>query len=236
MAIRVTCPGCHKRFTVSEKFAGKTGPCPKCKTPIRIPTKQDEVKLHGPEELGAGVRGSVATKPILREETSLGPVAITMIAAAGLVTVIVAAMLGWADFFASGALVKSTIALLVVSPPLVIAGYSFLHGDEDLDRLRGKPLYVRAAICSLAYIILWGAYAYVAGQFLTGELWQWLFVVPPFLVVGGLAALASLDLDFGSGFFHFAFYLFVTVLLRWLVGMGWVWQIVEQSPYPPGLP
>lgn len=232
MAIRVTCPGCHKRFKVSEKFAGKSGPCPKCKTVIRIPTKDQEVKLHGPEELGAGVRGTVATKPILREETKLGPVAIASIAAGGLVTLMVAAILGRAEFFAEGSLVKSTIALLLVSPPLVIAGYSFLRGEEDLDPYRGMALYRRAGICSLAYMVLWGVYAYVAGQFLTGELWQWLFVVPPFLVVGGLAALASLDLDFGSGFFHYCFYLFVTVLLRWLAGMGWAWQIVEQSPFP----
>ena len=41
---------------------------------------------------------------------------------------------------------------------------------------------------------------------------------PPFLVVGASAALATLDLDFGSGFFHYCFYLFATVLLRWLAG------------------
>ncbi len=236
MAIRVTCPGCHKRFKVSDKFAGKSGPCPQCKTLIRIPTERDEVKLHGPEELGAGVRGATATKPILREETKLEPVAIASIAAGGLVTLLVAAILGRTGFFAEGALVKSAIALLLVSPPLVIAGYSFLRGEEELEPYRGLTLYVRAGICSLGYIILWGVYAYVAGRFLTGELWQWLFVVPPFLCVGGLVALACLDLDFGSGFFHYCFYLFVTVLLRWLAGMGWVWQIVEESPFTTGGP
>ena len=30
MAITVTCPGCHKKFVVSEKFAGKSGPCKYC--------------------------------------------------------------------------------------------------------------------------------------------------------------------------------------------------------------
>jgi hypothetical protein len=37
--------------------------------------------------------------------------------------------------------------------------------------------------------------------------------------------LACLDLEYGNGFFHYAFYLLVTVLLRWLAGMGWVWEI-----------
>jgi hypothetical protein len=236
MAIRVTCPGCHKRFKVSEKFAGKSGPCPNCKVVIRIPTKDEEVKLHGPEELGAGVRGAVATKPILREETKLEPVAIASVVAGGLVTLLVAAILGRTGFFADGAVVKSAIALLLVSPPLVIAGYWFLRGEEDLEPYRGMPLYVRAGICSVVYVVLWGAYAYVAGLFLTGEIWQWLFVVPPFLCLGGMAAFASLDLDFGSGFFHYCFYLFVTVVLRWLAGMGWVWHVVEESPFPTGGP
>ena len=35
MAIDVTCPSCHTRFQVSDKFAGKSGPCPKCKNTIR---------------------------------------------------------------------------------------------------------------------------------------------------------------------------------------------------------
>jgi hypothetical protein len=228
MAIRVTCPGCHKRFKVSDQFAGKSGPCPECKTIIRVPTKDEEVKLHGPETLGAGVRGAVTTKLILREETRLDPVKAAMIGAGALVVLIVTAILGRSGFFQQQAVFKSAIALLLVSPPLVIGGYSFLHDDEDLEPYRGTILYIRAGICSLAYIVLWGVYSYVAGQYLTGELWQWLFVVPPFLVVGGLVGLASMDLDFGSGFFHYCFYLFVTVMLRWLAGMGWVWQIPDK--------
>lgn len=37
MPILVTCPGCKAQFNVSEKFAGKQGPCPKCKAVITIP-------------------------------------------------------------------------------------------------------------------------------------------------------------------------------------------------------
>ncbi|OHB80409.1 MAG: hypothetical protein A2V98_19715 [Planctomycetes bacterium RBG_16_64_12] len=228
MAIRVTCPGCHKRFRVSDQFAGKSGPCPQCKAIIRVPTKDEEVKIHGPEGLGAGVRGVTTAKPIARIETKLSPVAAASISAATLVVLIVTAVLGHAGFFQDDGLLKSAIGLLLVSPPLVIAGYSFLRDDEDLSPYRGLALYVRAGICSAAYMALWGIYAYVAGQYLTGELWTWVYVAPPFFVVGGLAALASLDLDFGSGFFHYCFYLAVTVLLRFLAGMGWVWEIPEK--------
>ena len=231
MAIRVTCPGCHKRFKVSDQFAGRSGPCPNCKTVIRIPTKDEEVKLHGPEGFGAGVRGAMTTKPILREETTLQPVFLLSVAVGTLLVLIVTAILGRADFFGQQTVFRSTIALLLVSPPLVIAAYSFLHHEEDLDPYRGKALYIRAGICAAVYIGLWGVYGFVAGRYVTGELWQWLFVAPPFLVAGGLVALACLDLDFGSGFFHYCFYLFVTVLLRWLAGLGWVWEIVEESPF-----
>ena len=36
MAIKVLCPGCRTLFTVSDKFAGRTGPCPKCKAPFLV--------------------------------------------------------------------------------------------------------------------------------------------------------------------------------------------------------
>jgi hypothetical protein len=59
---------------------------------------------------------------------------------------------------------------------------------------------------------------------LTGDIWNWVFVAPPFLITGALVALASLDLDFGSGFFHYAFFVLVSMVLRWAAGMGWLWQ------------
>lgn len=228
MAINVTCTGCHKRFQVSDQFAGKSGPCPKCKTVIRVPTKEEEIKVQEPEDRAPGARGAPAPKPLLRNETKMTAVGVMLIVVSALVVLIVTAVLGQAEFFADGVLLKSTIGLLLVSPPLVIAGYSFLRDDEDLSPYRGKELYLRAAICSLIYISLWGVYSYLSGRVLTGELWTWVYVAPPFFVVGAAAALATLDFDFGSGFFHFSFYLFVTVLLRWLAGLGWVWHIAEE--------
>ncbi len=35
--IRVTCSRCHTRFTTSNSNAGKTGRCPKCNRPLRVP-------------------------------------------------------------------------------------------------------------------------------------------------------------------------------------------------------
>jgi len=235
MAIRVTCPGCLKRFNVSDKFAGKSGPCPNCKTVIKVPAKGEEVKLHGAEELGAGVRGAIAVKPIRREEAKPRLVPALSICAAVLVVLIATAVLGRTAFFADHALLVSTIGLILVSPPLAIAGYTFLRDEEDLFPHRGRALYVRAAICSAAYIALWGIYAYFHGRYLTGPPWEeplgWMLFVAVYLSGGGLISRACLDLDFGRGFFHYCFYLFVTVLLRWLAGLGWMWEISRDLPY-----
>ena len=230
MSILAVCNKCRKSFKVSDKFAGQTGPCPNCKAPLKVPTKQEEVKVHAPTQFadgGRSVTGELLTKPIARKQTKLQPVVAVAIggAAAGVLLV------SWvAGGVIQSSVVIRTAGLMLISPPLVVAAYSFLRNDE-LQPYQGVELYVRATICGLVYVLLWGGYGYVAGAgFLTGDLWEWLFVAPPFLVVGALAALASLDLDFGNGFFHYSFYVLVTVLLRAATGMGWIWDIAEAAP------
>ena len=73
MAILVVCPGCTSRFTVSDQFAGRTGPCPKCKKPITVPTPEaQKVTIHEPERPAA----TPGAKPL-----TPGPSAVTMPAA-----------------------------------------------------------------------------------------------------------------------------------------------------------
>jgi hypothetical protein len=227
MAIVVVCPGCHKRFTVSDQFAGRSGACPNCKADIRVPTKDEEIKVHDPSQFGPGVRGATphpSVKPIARSETKWSPVVAGGICGAVLAVLLVTWAAGRAGLFTESWLMPA-LGLLLVSPPLVIAGYFFLHDQEDLAPYRGKVLYIRTAICSLTYMALWGVYGIVVDQGLVGEIWSWLYMAPLFLVAGGFAAWACLDLEFGSGFFHYCFYLLVTVLLRGLADMGWVWDV-----------
>jgi len=230
MSILVVCPGCHTRFKVSDRFAGKSGACPKCKAQIQVPGKDEEVKIHVPTEFaggGRGATGKLALKPIARKQTRFNPVALAAIGGGTLAVLTVAWALGRVGLF-QNSLIGCGVGLLLVSPPLVIAGYTFLH-DEELEPYQGKSLYVRAGICAVAYVALWGIYSYLAQVYLAdvapnGELWNWVFVAPPLMVMGALAALASLDLDFGNAVFHYCFYVLVTVLLRWAGGMGWLWQ------------
>lgn len=224
MSIQVICPGCHARFKVSDKFAGKSGACPKCKGMINVPSADQEVKVHTPDQFagtGRGAAGKLVLKPIARRETKLTPVAAVAVAgsvlAVGLVTWLAADILREQILFRG-------IGLLLISPLIAIAGYTFLR-DDEYEPHRGRSLYVRAALCGLGYTVLWAVFGHVADTALTGELWSWIVVAPPFIITGGLCALACFDLDFGSGCFHYCFYLVLTMALRWAAGMPWVWNL-----------
>jgi len=79
-------------------------------------------------------------------------------------------------------------------------------------------------------MILWGMFALLSSQeIINGEIWNWMFVIPSFVAIGGLIAMACFDLEFGNGAFHYGFYLIATLALRWAVGMKWVWDTVEAA-------
>jgi hypothetical protein len=225
MSILVVCNGCRKRFSVKDKFAGKTGRCPNCKQPITVPGKA-EVVIHEPEQFdrgGRGTSGQLVLQPILREEIKFNPLTAAAIASAAAI-IFAAAFLGGKIALFAGSPLLAALGLTLISPLVALAGYSFLY-DDSLEPHKGGPLLIRSAICGLMYALLWGAFAYLSDIVLTGEVWNWLFIAPPFLVCGAMVAVTSLDLEYGNGFLHYSFYLLVTIFLRWMAGMGWIWNI-----------
>ena len=54
----------------------------------------------------------------------------------------------------------------------------------------------------------------------TSEMYQWVFIGPLFFAAGAVAALASLELDWGPAVIHYSFYVLVTATLRWLAGLS----------------
>ena len=51
MKTPVTCPGCHRRYEVDERFAGKTLKCAHCETSMRVPAAEPD---DPPEQPGFG--------------------------------------------------------------------------------------------------------------------------------------------------------------------------------------
>ena len=225
MSIIVVCPSCRKRYAVNEKFAGKTGHCPNCKHPIRVPAQTAEVKIQTPEPFENGGRSTtdqLVLRPIAREQTKFNPLAAAGIACVA-VAIFAGALLGGIIGLFNNHHFFTTAGLALVSPLLALAGYSFLY-DDELEPYKSKSLFIRSAICGLSYTLLWGVFAYVSDIVLTGEVWNWVFIAPPFLAAGTMVAVTAFDLEFGNGFFHYSFYLLVIILLRWTAGMGWIWD------------
>ncbi len=225
MSIIVVCPGCRKSFKVSDKFAGRSGPCPNCKQTIRVPTKEEEVKIHVPTQFAHGGRskeGKLLLKPIARRYAKFHPMTVAVVSCATIATMMIAWLGGRMGLFLYP--VTTALALLAISPPLALAAYEILR-DDELEPYRGLPLYVRMGLCGLGYAVLWGVFAVFIAPALTGELWNRVFILPPFVAIGGLMAMGAFDLEFGAAALHAGFYLLVTLLLRWLAGIPWSWNI-----------
>ncbi len=231
MPIQVTCPGCMKRFSVAEKFAGQKGPCPKCKQIITIPKKEDEVVIHAPDHSEAGsigAGGRHVLKTYKRRDTKFQPLVFTGVVGCVLVALLLALVIR--SVGAPEIWLKATAAILL-GPPLAWAGYTFLR-DPELEAYYGTPLAIRSIACGLVFALLWAVFVFLGYQFFGEdalkkglEIWQMVVLIIPVFAAGTLAAYASFDLDPGSAFFLCAMYFAVTVLLR----------LVASLPALPGL-
>jgi hypothetical protein len=231
MPIAVICPGCKTHFRVNEKFAGQKGPCPKCKTIVVIP-QIEEVKVHAPEEFeaaGKDSKGRPTAKPILREETKVSPVQIGAMVGG---TIAVLAITWFGKSLIKDLIAVKAIGVLAVSVPLAAGGYAILR-DDELEPYRGKWMWLRAAICGIIYSALWGGFfralKYIPADVISTP-WIWLFIVPPFFLVGAGVAWGALDLDFGSGVFHFGLFALCALALYGLLGGPYFWQPPTNTP------
>ena len=216
MPLTVVCPGCKKRFTVSEKFAGQKGPCPKCKVEIEIPALGDQVVVHAPESATLkDSKGQSVSKPILREETRFSPKVAIGVGAAALVVLVLALILRQSESIPAPIPILGAI---LFAPPLALGGYTFLRSDE-LEPYTGQDLWIRVSACAASYAFLWGAYWFVSSQLELQDIYQLLIIVVPIVLAGGFAAYASLDLDYLMGLVHYAFYLLVTGGLALFIGV-----------------
>lgn len=216
MKIQVTCPSCLTRFEVDEKFAGKKGPCPKCKSVIQVPERTDAVVVHSPEGDGPkDSQGRLVLKPIKRQETKVTRKGIFIVAGAVLVALAVALAL---RFTGESPLVLQILGLVLLAPPLVYAGYSFAR-DQELEPYRGREMLLRAAIVSAAFMATWLIYAFIPAYLFefeaayNAEYWQFGVTMLVMLGIGTFAAVAAFELETGNGFVVAALYYVVVLIL-----------------------
>jgi hypothetical protein len=214
--LTVVCPGCKKRFSVSEKFAGQKGPCPKCKIEITIPSLEDQIVIHAPEsETLKDSKGKSVSKPILREETKFSPKIAAGIGAAVLVVLVLAIILRSSESIPA---IIPLLGAILFAPPIVLGGYTFLRNDE-LEPWDGKDLLIRVLACGGAYAFLWAAYWYIIYNWGLLSLPMMVPIVVVMVFAGAFAAYASLDLDFLIAAVHYGFYLLVTGGLALFIGI-----------------
>ena len=233
MSIRVTCTGCHTRFNVSEKFAGREGPCPKCKSKIKIPTSSEKVEVHAPESFGpTDTEGRKVLEPVFRNEAKLSPVEIVLIIATITGLLAVAGLLRIANTdptqFSSWLLL---VLAVVVAVPCVYGGYTFLR-DSELGSMTGQDLWIRVACCSVVYGLLWISF-YLANLAMIDDYGTATsaIAITAMFVIGAVTANLFLGLDFLMGAIHFGLYFGVCLLLRLIAGFtalpGSVEPVVE---------
>lgn len=238
MAIHVICTGCKSRFSVSDQYAGKKGPCPKCGVEITIPRKEEAVVIHEPESVTTQVKdakGRPVFKPVKWQGLQVSPV-LWWVVGGGVVALFAAAFamrtafaLSPGEAFGENAkfplasfLVLATAAALL-GPPMSWLGYLLLH-DRDGEVFEGGEFYLRSAICGLVHALLWGAYSYAYFQVFTSpaeppaNIWFATFAAIPMIGCGAFASYAAFDLEPPRAFFHYFTYLALTVLL--LLAMG----------------
>lgn len=226
MPIQVTCPSCLKRFQVSEKFAGKTGPCPSCKKPLRVPDVTEEVVIHAPEDdAPKDSKGRSVATPILREETDVTRKGLFITLAAIVATIVIAVVFRFSYPPGDLPVWAKILGIVALAPPLVAAGYSFVR-EQELDPYRGDELRNRVLILSAIFSLLWVIYAFVPAylsDYDEAANMSWMEFGIFFCIMLGLGALASVatfELEFSNGLAHAGLYLIGVVLLALIAGVA----------------
>jgi hypothetical protein len=222
MSIQVTCPHCYKRFQVSDKFAGKSGPCPACKKPIKVPELSEQVVIHVPDD-GApkDSQGRSVLKPITAKDPELTNR--MLLIASGCVLALFGVALGFR--FSGGTPIWAQIlGAILLAPPLVRIGYSFVH-DRELAPYTGIELRNRVLVCSALFVATWIVYAFIPAYVFeldAAREMSWTVAGITFcvmLILGAFASVACFELEFPNGLVHAGFYYAIVIILALAAGV-----------------
>lgn len=216
MPIAVTCPKCLTRFSVNEKFAGKKGPCPKCKNEITVPELSEQVVIHAPPDVAPkDSKGQSVLKPIKRKEVKFSR-ALIWGSVGGVVGAILLAL---AMRFTGGTpTIMRILVALAVAPPLVRFGYA-ISREPELEPYVGRELWNRVWITSAVLAATWLIYVLITPYVIDvdyasemGLLASGISLVA-MLAFGSVAAMAVFELEFFGGMIIAGVYLAATLLL-----------------------
>jgi len=242
MSIHVTCSNCLKRFKVALRFAGMTGPCPNCAAIISIPN--DTVKIHGQEgaetEPPKEAKQRVFSQPIqqLDIEWNLDQIKYSTLGLFGVL--LLTFLLGCMPMYAVVRLLFGILGLSLIAFPLVLFGYHLLRDREQIFAFSGMDLYRRAGIAAAGYVILWIVLESFLAVMHAGVMLSCLYLAA-FAVLAALLAYPLLELRVWDALLHFCLFAVSVIILRFLLGLGWLWQSSElirrtAVPPPPYLP
>lgn len=228
MGIRVICPGCMRRFEVSERFAGKKGPCPKCGHMIEIP--KENVVIHAPDEIiieGKKVKNPDFVRPIEREAFAFTRKQIV----ANIIGMFVILAFAWLfHFLGSGPLkwMAGTAGIFVVAFELAKAGYILVRDPDDLEIFLGRELFRKSCMVALGYVAAW--LIFEALIFFLNPGFFFFFYLVPIAALAAFIPLIVFDTDFGDSFMLFVIFALCVTLIRGMMFYpdGWIWK-----PIPP---
>lgn len=227
MAIDVICPGCHKRFQVSDQFAGQKGPCPGCKTIIQIPKLEDVVVVHERETTSSGAPAKLNS--IRRQHTTAGKSELLCASGAllaGLLSTILVRFLSEPEpdpgFFTTlliGSLLGSSTSLL---------GNIVLRGQDNGSNY-GRKTIVRACLVGVIYTVIWRLLVLLSDGLLVED---GSVILPAVIILAiALTAISTFlpmfvfDFEYQQGLVHVA--LFISSLAIYSLVLGDIALIIK---------
>ena len=231
MAITVVCPGCMKRFQVGDRFAGQKGPCPNCNTIINIP--KAEVKVHAPDDFAQGgktTQGRLLLKPIERINADFDPIRAAWVTGGALGVVFLAWLIGRMGLSVGVLDLIGSVGLFLIGFPLAFFGYYVTRDREELFVLTGRDLYQKVAICAAAYAVLWIFFEtlvwYTSANVGDNTIFLWVYFAVT-ITFAMFVAHAVFDINTGQAPLHALIYFVPIILLRGIMGLGWLWIATE---------
>ncbi|MBA62551.1 MAG: hypothetical protein CMJ76_09325 [Planctomycetaceae bacterium] len=228
MAIDVICTGCHKRFQVSEQFAGQKGPCPGCKTMIEIPNLEDIVVVHERETTKTGAPARIDS--IKRQKTTVNKSEFILAVAAFSMGLIVALItrftLSEANQHPGMLLAISAGCLLGIGTSLL--GYIVLRG-QDTEIRNDRKTIIKGCLVGVLYTFFWRLQELITSGVLTPDgniiLPGVIILVITLVVIASFVPMAVFEFEYTQGLVHVI--LFISALAIYSLILGDIALIIK---------